>query len=149
MIKSVWKIWNLESNESQRPKGGYYFTWVRGKMVPGKKNPRKNYPRKIGPRKNVFQKLFSVKRMLGNLSDFFIFIDWFHYTHKKMFAVHLTILHTLNCKTLKESRKVCCPVLGFHRLITSEHSIHTTMLDAHPTILCFWVFRRANFFFRF
>ena len=92
---------------------------VRGKMVPGKKNSRKN-----GPRKIVLQKLFSVNRMLGNL-NLFIFIDWFHYTHKKMFDVHLTILHAPNCRTLKESRKVCCRVLGFHRLITSEHSRHT------------------------
>ena len=53
-----------------------------------------------------------------------------------MFEVHLTILHASNCRTLKESRKVCCRVLGFHRLITSQHSTHThtTMLDAHPTI---------------
>ena len=40
------------------------------KMVPGKNGPRKN-----GPRKNVLQKLFSVKRMLENLNDFFIVID--------------------------------------------------------------------------
>ena len=30
-----------------------------------------------------------------------------------------------NCRTLKESRKICCRILGFHRLITSEHSTHT------------------------
>ena len=29
-----------------------------------------------------------------------------------------------NCRTLKESRKICCRVLGFHRSITSEHSTH-------------------------
>ena len=62
-------------------------------MVPDKNGPRKNDPRKIGLRKNVLQKLFSVKRMLGNLNDFFIFIDWFHYTHKNMFDVYVTILH--------------------------------------------------------
>ena len=44
-----------------------------------------------------------------------------------------------NCRKLKETRKVCCRVLGFHRLITSEHSTHTTMLDAHLTIFCFRV----------
>ena len=46
-----------------------------------------------------------------------------------------------NCRTLRESRKICCRVLGFHRLIASEHSTHThtTMLDAHPTIFCFRV----------
>ena len=55
--------------------------------------PRKNGPRKIGPRKNLLQKLFSVKIMLGNLNDFFIFINWFHYTHKKMFDAYVKILH--------------------------------------------------------
>ena len=58
--------------------------WSRGKMVPGKMVPEKNGPRKIGPQKNLLQKLFSVKRMLGNLNDFFIFINWFHYTHTKI-----------------------------------------------------------------
>ena len=46
----------------------------------------KMVPEKNGPRKNVLQKLFSVKKMLGNLNDFLIFIDWFHYTHKKKFT---------------------------------------------------------------
>ena len=55
-------------------------------MVPGKNglrksSPQKIGPRKIGPRKNFLQKLFSVKNMLGNLNDFFIFINSFHYTH--------------------------------------------------------------------
>ena len=62
-------------------------------MVPEKNDPRKNSPRKNGPRKNILQKLFSVKTMLGNLNDSFIFINWFHYTHKKMFDVYITILH--------------------------------------------------------
>ena len=93
---------------------------VRGKVVPEKNGPRKIGPRKIDPRENDLQKLFSVKRMLGNLNDFFIFIDWFHYTHKKMFDVYVTILHMH-----QESRKDCCRVLGFHRLITFEHSTHT------------------------
>ena len=54
------------------------------KKVPEKKNPQKEDPWKNGPRKYVLKKLFSVKRMLGNLNDFFIFIDWFHYTPKNM-----------------------------------------------------------------
>ena len=62
-------------------------------MVPGKMVPGKNGPRKNGPRKNFLQKLFSVKRMLGNFNDFFIFINWFHYTHKEMFDAYVTILH--------------------------------------------------------
>ena len=76
---------------------------VPGKMAPGKNGPRKIGPRKNGtrkigprkndPRKNFLQKFFSVKRMLGNLNEFFIFINWFHYTHKKMFDAYVTILH--------------------------------------------------------
>ena len=50
-------------------------------------------PGKNWARKKVLQKLFPVERMIGNLNDFFIFIDWLHYTHKKMFDVYLTILH--------------------------------------------------------
>ena len=114
-------IWNAEkcSREKCFPKNGSR------KIGPRKYGPRKIGPRKNGPRKNVLQKLFSIKRMLGNLNAFFIYIDWFHYTHKKMFDVHLTILHAPNCRTLKESRLVCCRVLRFHRLITFEHSTHT------------------------
>ena len=40
---------------------------------------------------------------------------------------------------------VCCRVLGFHILTTSEYSTHTTMLDAHPTIFRFWVSRGPIF----
>ena len=42
-----------------------------------------------------------------------------------MFDVHFTILHAPNCRTLKKSRTVCSRVLGFHRLITSQHFTHT------------------------
>ena len=66
---------------------------VPGKMIPAENGPRKIGPRKNGPRKNILQKLFSVKTRLGNLNEFFIFINWFHYTHKKMFDVYITILH--------------------------------------------------------
>ena len=62
-------------------------------MVPGKNGPRTSGPRQIGPRKNFLQKFFSVKIMLGNLNDFFICINCFHYTPKKMFDAYVTILH--------------------------------------------------------
>ena len=104
-----------------------------------KKSPRKIGPQKICPRINVLQKLSSVKRMLENLNHFFIFIDWFHYTHKKMFDVHLTILHAPKGRTLKESRKVCCRVLGFYRLITSQHSTYTPRHSTPtPWFFVFW-----------
>ena len=94
-------------------------------MVPGKWSPENWSSEKWSPEKCPL-KLLSVKRMLGNLNDFFIYFDWFYYTHKKVFDVHLTILHAPNCRTLKRSRKVCCRVLGFHRLITSQHSTHVS-----------------------
>ena len=94
-------------------------------MFPGKMVFGKNGPRKIGPRKNILQKLFSVKGVLINSNDLFVSIDWLRYTHKKMFDVHLMILHAPNCRTLKESRNLCCRVLGFHRSVTSENSTYT------------------------
>ena len=99
--------------------------------------PRKNGPRKIGPRKNVLQKLFSVKKMLGNLNDFFIFINWFDYTQKDVWRSRHDPTYAPNCRTLTESRKIYCRVLGFHRLITFHAD--TTMLDANPTIFRFWI----------
>ena len=120
------------------------------KIGPRKNGPWKNSPRKIGLRKNVLQKLFSVKRMLGNLNDFFYFCRWILlHTQKDVWRLRHDPTYAPNCRTLKESRKVCCRVLGFHRLIKSEYSTHThthtTMLDAHPTIFRFWVSRGPIF----
>ena len=95
------------------------------KIGPWKNGPRKIGPWKNGPRKYVLQKLFSVNGMLGNLNDFFIFINWFHYTHKDVWRLRHDPAYAPNCRTLKESRKICFRVLGFHRLITSQHSTHT------------------------
>ena len=72
--------------------GRYAEKWFPEKWSP-KNGTRVKWSPKNGPRKNILQKLFSIKTMLGNLKDFFIFIDWFHYTHKKMFDVYITILH--------------------------------------------------------
>ena len=66
-------------------------------------------------------------------------------TQKNVWRLRHDSTYVTNCRTLKESRKICCRVLGFHRLITSEHSTHThthtTMLNVRPTILClrFWL----------
>ena len=116
----------------------------------GKKSP-KNGPRRNGPRKNFLKKFFPVKRMLGNLNDFFIFIDWFHFTHENMFDVHLTILHAWNCRTLKESRKVCYRLLGFHRFITFQHSTLTpwcSTLTPRFFVSAFWICCRVLSFHR-
>ena len=111
--------------------------------------------------------MFSVKRMLGNLNDFFIFIFHFRF-HRLITSEHST--HTPRCSTLTprffvsgfgfvSEFCVYCRVLGFHRLISSEHSTHThtTILDAHLTILLvpyfgfvfeFWVCCRVLGFHR-
>ena len=85
--------------------------------------------------------------MLEIFHDCFIFRDWFHYTRKKMFNVHLIILHATNCRTLKESRKVCCRVLGFHRLIPSQHSTHTHH-DARRSLHDFYIWVSRGPFLR-
>ena len=97
---------------------------VRGKMVPGKMVPKKNGPQKNGPRKNFLQKLFSVKRMLGNLNDFHFYQLIPLHTQKNVWRLRHDPTYVPNCRTLNESRKICCRVLGFHGLITSEHSTH-------------------------
>ena len=79
--------------------------WIKNprKMVSWKKGPRKNGPRKNGPQKNgpwknVLQKFFYVKRMLGNLNDFFLLINYT--THTKIYLTftsqsykHRTVEH--------------------------------------------------------
>ena len=126
-------------------------------MFPWKKNPRKNGPRKKGPRKNgprknILKKLFSVNRMLGNLNDFYIFIDWFHYTHKNMFDGHVTIRHASNCRTLKKSRKVFVfwyfefwvfvdwNILTFHTQHNARPLPHYFSFPSFGFVVEFWVF---------
>ena len=129
---------------------GYAEKWST-QMVLGKKNPQMVLG-KLVPGNMSFKNCSPSKGCLKIWTTFFIFIDWFHYTHKNMFDGHvLTILHAPYCRTLKESRKDYCWVLGFHRFVTSQHSTHThthththharcSMLDAHPMIFCFWIF---------
>ena len=129
-----WSAW-----KKNPPKNGLLEKMSLEKWSPRKKSPEKWSPKngpldKKSPEKwclgkwsleKIPSKIVCVKRMLGNLNRFFIFNNCCHYTHKKMFDVHLTILHVPNCRTIKAFRKVCCRVLGFHKLITSQHSTHT------------------------
>ena len=110
-------------------------------MVRGKNGSREKWSPENWSPENVLQKFFSIKRKLRNWNDVFYFYRLAPLHTKKPFDVHLTILHARNCRILKESRKICCWVLGFHRLITSQNFTHTTMLDVHLTIFCFSVFR--------
>ena len=116
------------------------------KSGPRKIHPRKNGPRKIGPWKNWSPEKCPSKIVLRqkNARKF----KWlFHFyqliplhTQKNVWHLHQDPTYVPNCRALKESRKICCRVLGFHRLITSEHSTHTPQCSTlNPTIFCFRV----------
>ena len=47
------------------------------------------------------------------------------HTQKDVWRLRHDPTYAPNCRTLKESRTICCRILGFHRLITSKHSTHT------------------------
>ena len=63
---------------------------VRGKKVPEKWSPGKKSSEKC-PQKIVLR-----QKNARKFERIFVFIDWFHYTHKNLFDVHLTILHVPN-----------------------------------------------------
>ena len=80
-------------------------------MVPGKNGPWKNGPRKNDPR----------EKYLGT---------GYHLTHVKV-----------NFSQGQFSRAYSA--IPFERIflfLSTDSTIHTTMLDAHPTILCYRVF---------
>ena len=120
---------------------------VRGKMIPGKMVPGKNGPRKNGPREKWSPEKWSPEnwspekwspekcpsktvlrqkkaRKFQRLFHFYRLIPLHTQKHvwrlpsDPTYYMHQTVEH-------KESRKVCCRVSRFHRLITFEHSIHT------------------------
>ena len=67
------------------------------------------------------------KKILLKKVDFFYFRSYERSelsVHQNFRSIHDPI-YAANCRTLKESRKVFCRVLGFHRLITYQHSTHT------------------------
>ena len=47
------------------------------------------------------------------------------HTQENVWRLRYDPTYVQNCRTLKESRKICCRVLSVHRLIASEHSTHT------------------------
>ena len=79
------------------------------------------------------------------VAEFWVFIDW---SYPNIPHTHTPRCSTLTPRFFVSEFWVCFRVLGFHRLITSQHfththtrthtHTHTTMLDAHPTIFCFW-----------
>ena len=93
--------------------------------------PEKNGPWKNGPREKWCPEKFPAKivlrqknaRKFKRLFHFYQLIPL--HTQKNVWGLRHDPTYVPNCRTLKESGKICCRVLGFHRLITSEHSTHT------------------------
>ena len=92
-------------------------------------SPEKWSPEKLSPEnwstEKYTSKIVLRQRNARKFERLFYFYLLIPLHTKKMFDVHLTILHAPNCRTLKEYRKICCRVLGFHRFITSENFTHT------------------------
>ena len=87
--------------------------------------------------------------MLGNLNNFHFYQLIPLHTEKIFWRLRHDSKYVSNCRTLKESRKICCRVLGFHRLITSEDSTHTPrcstltprfFVSGFGFVVEFWVF---------
>ena len=66
---------------------------VSGKMIPEKNGARKNGPREKWSPEKFPPKIVRRQKNARKFKRVFIFINWFHYTHKKMFDAYVTILH--------------------------------------------------------
>ena len=91
------------------------FNWYAEKWSPENRSQEKCPSKIVLRQKNSkqFKRLFHFYRLIPL------------HIQKDVWRLHHDLIYAPNCRTLKESRKVCCQVLGFHRLITSEHSTHT------------------------
>ena len=133
-------------------------------MIPldTQKNARKNGPRKNGPQEKWSPEKWSPEKFPSKIvlrqKNARKFKRLFHFyqliplhTHKNVWRLSHDPTYVPNFRTLKESRKICCRVLGFHRLITSEHSAHTPRcLTLTPRFFVskFWVCFRVLGFHR-
>ena len=119
-------------------KNGPWEKWSLRKMVPGKMVHRKNGPRKNCPQEKWFPENWSPWKCPSKIvpcqNNARKFERLFHFyrsiplhTQKDVWRLPHDPIYAPNRapKTLKESRKVYCRVLGFHTLITFEHSTHT------------------------
>ena len=170
--RKYFRVYYRVTNE-KLPKLNCYKFW----MNTGEKNgTRKNGPQKNGPREkwspeNCFPENWSLEkwfpenwspeqcpskivlsekiaRKYKRLLRFYRLIPL--HTQKDVWRLPHDPTYAPNCRTLKESRKVCCQVLRFHRLITSEPSTHThthTHHDARRSThnFLFLSFPRTNF----
>ena len=101
------------------------------KMVPRKNGPREKWsPDNWSPEKWSLEKFASKIDLRQKSARKFERLFYFYqliplHTQKNVWRLRHDPTYVPNCRTLKESSKICCRVLGFHRLITSEHSTHT------------------------
>ena len=101
---------------------------VPGEMVPGKWSPENKSPNKKSPQNGPFEKKSPKKWSLGKWSlekcprKIVLRQKNARKFDRLFYFYRLIPVDALNCRTLKESRKVYCRVLGFHRLIRSQHS---------------------------
>ena len=102
-----------------------YGKIVRGKVVAENWAPENWPPEKWSPEKFASKIVLRQKnaRKFKRLFHFYQLIPL--HTQKNDWRLRHDPTYVPNCRTLKESREMCCRVLGFHRLITSEHSTHT------------------------
>ena len=114
----------------------YAEKWSPEKWSPEKWSPKKMVPEKNGPREKWSPENWSPEKFPSKIflhqKNARKFKRLFHFyqliplqTQKNVCRLRHDPTYVPNCRTLKESRKICCRVLGFHRLITSEHSTHT------------------------
>ena len=108
-------------------------TWKNGprKNGPQEKSSPENWSPEKWSRENWSPEKYPSKIIL-RLKNARKFKRLFHFyqliplhTQKDVWRLRYDPTFAPNCRTLKESRKIRCRVLGFHRLITSEHSTHT------------------------
>ena len=114
--------WSPEnwSPENWSPENWSPENWSPEKWFPENWSPEKWFPEKC-PSKIVLRQK-NVKKF-KRLFYFYQLIPL--HTQKNVWRLRHDPTYVPNSKTLKESRKICCRVLGFHRLIISQHSTPT------------------------
>ena len=129
--------------------------WIRSSIILN--GTRKHGPRKNGPREKWSPENWSPEKCPAKIvlrqKNARKFERLFHFyqliplhTQKDVWRLHHDPTYAPNCRTLKESRMICCRVLGFHRLIRSENSTHTprcSTLTPPFFVSEFWVYFRV------
>ena len=115
---------------------------VAGKMVPEKNGPRKKWsPENWSPEKRPSKIIFRQKNARNYKRLSFSSTDSTTHTKRCLTFTSWSYICTKLYRTLKDSGKICSRVLGFHRLITSEHSTHTPRCSTRTPRFFVSVFR--------